>query len=42
MKNERDITIKVIQDNTINNRRLAKYLAQKYYKEVLKAQLQKS
>ena len=42
MRNERDITIKVIQGNYINNRKLAEYFARKYVKEIQKIQLQKS
>lgn len=42
MKIERDITINVIKNNTINNRRLAEYFAKKYVKEIQKRQLQKS
>ena len=30
MKKERDITIKVINNNKINNRRLAEFFAKKY------------
>ena len=36
MRNERNITIKVIQDNVINNRKLAEYFARKYEKEIQK------
>lgn len=42
MRNERDITIKVIENNTINNHMLAKYFARKYEKEIRKMQLKKS
>ena len=42
MKNERNITIKVIQNNAINKRKLAEYFAKKYYDEVRKVQIQKS
>ena len=42
MKNKRDITIKVIENNTINKRKLAEYFARKYYEETYKTQLQKS
>ena len=38
MRNERDITIKVIENNTINIRRLAKYFAEKYREEIKKIQ----
>ena len=42
MRNERDITIKVIQNNNINNRKIAEYFAKKYEKEIQKMQFQKS
>lgn len=42
MRNKRDITIKVIQGNTISNRKLAEYFARKYEKEIQKLQSQKS
>jgi hypothetical protein len=42
MKNERDITIKVIHNNTINNRKLTEYFAKKYMIERIKIQTQKS
>jgi hypothetical protein len=34
MKNKMDITIKVIQNNTMHNRRLAKYFADKYCEDM--------
>ena len=34
MKNKRNITINVIQDNTINNYKLAMYFAEKYREEM--------
>ena len=34
MKNKRNITIKVIQNDNINSRRLAKYFAEKYCEKV--------
>lgn len=42
MKNERNITINVIHNNTINNRKLAEYFAKKYMIEIIKVQSQKS
>lgn len=36
MKNKRDITIKAIQSNVTNNRKLAEYFARKYEKNQLK------
>ena len=42
MKNERDIIIKVIQNNSVNKRKLAEYFAKKYYDEIRKIQIQKS
>jgi hypothetical protein len=42
IRNERDITIKVIQENSISNRKLAEYFARKYEKEIQKIRLQKS
>jgi hypothetical protein len=42
MKNKMSITIKVIQNDNISNRRLAEYLARKYEEEIRKTQLQKS
>jgi hypothetical protein len=41
-RNERDITINVIQNNTVNNRRLAQYFAEKYREEMKKMQSQKT
>lgn len=34
MRKERDITIKVIKNNNINNRRLAEYFARKYAENI--------
>jgi hypothetical protein len=42
MRNKRDITIKVIQSNVINNRKLVEYFARKYEKEIRERQFQKS
>lgn len=42
MRNERNITVKVIHNKTINNRRLAEYFAKKYSEEIQKIQSQKS
>ena len=42
MKNERDITIKVIKNNTINKHKLAEYFAKKYYQKIQKIRSQKS
>jgi hypothetical protein len=42
MRNKRDITIKVIQNNSINNKMLAKYFAENYEIEIRKMQSQKS
>ena len=42
MRNERDITIKVIKNNNISNRRLAEYFAKMYWKEIIKIQYEKS
>lgn len=36
MRKKRDITIKVIKNDNINYRRLAKYFAEKYRKEDVK------
>ena len=41
MRKERDITINVIQYNSINNKKLAKYFAKKYEKEIQKINSQK-
>ncbi len=42
MNNKRNITIKVIENNTINNYKLAKYFAEKYCEEIRRMQSQKS
>lgn len=42
MKNKMSVTIKVIQNDNISNRRLVEYLARKYEEETRKTQLQKS
>ena len=42
MRNERDITIKVIENNTINIRKLAKYFAEKYELKIQEGRSQKS
>ena len=36
MKNQREITIKVIKNNTINYRRIAEYFARKYSESNIK------
>lgn len=42
MKNKRNITIKVIENNTIKNYRLARYFAEKYCKKMREEQSKKS
>lgn len=42
MRNERNIIIKVIENNTINKRKLIEYFAEKYYEEIYKTKFQKS
>lgn len=42
MRNERDITINVIQENKINIRKLAEYFARKYEMDIQKEKHQKS
>lgn len=42
MKNKRNITIKVIDNNNINLRQLAKYFVDKYYKNIENNKAQKS
>ena len=42
MKNKRDITINVIRNNNICNRRLAKYFAEKYCEKIKNTYKQKS
>lgn len=42
MRNKREITIKVIQNNVLSNRKLTEYFARKYEKEIQKMQSQKS
>lgn len=36
MKNKRNITIKIIQDGTINKRKLAEYFARNYEMKIVK------
>ena len=36
MRKERDIIIKVIKDNNVNNRKLAKFFAKKYSENNIK------
>ena len=38
MRKERDITIKLIQNNKINSRRLAEFFARKYSEEAANSQ----
>ena len=38
MKKERDITIKFIYNNKINNRKLAEFFARKYSEEIVAKQ----
>jgi hypothetical protein len=42
MRNKRNITIKVIQDNKIKTRKLAEYFARKHEKDIQKNKSQKS
>ena len=42
MKNERNITINVIHNDTINNRKLAEYFAKKFEMRIKKIRKEKS